>query len=113
MDRSSISTGVEGLLGIAFSRCWGSAAFAWGVTEPLARLDEVGVVELEGGSKGCVDVAEEVFHPRGAKGDVVELPHKFLCILDLEGATVRAPGGPEHVDGGGDKLWWGSNGHAA
>jgi hypothetical protein len=80
--------------------------------DPLACVDKVRVGEVEGSGQGWVDNAEEVFHPRGTKGNVVELSCEFLCLLDFEGVTVRAPGDPEHFDGGGDKLRWGANGHA-
>jgi hypothetical protein len=42
-----------------------------------------------------VDVSEEIFDPRGAKCDEIQLPSQFIYFLDPGGAAVGAPGCPE------------------
>jgi hypothetical protein len=69
------------------------------------------VIEAEGGSKGQIDLAKEVLHPGCIEGNVVELAPELLCLVDLEGATVGSPGGPEEVDVAGDELRRDADGH--
>lgn len=104
VDGAHICSGVECLLGVAFGGCGGCADHAQGIAEPLTGADEVRVIEAEGGSERHVFVTEEVFQPRGTKGNVVELPCESLCHFDLEGALVGAPGCPEEGDGCGDEF---------
>jgi len=101
------------VLGVAIGGGWRRADFTQGVAKSRARSNQVRFVEAEGGGKRQVDVAKEVLQPGSTKGYMVELSCELLRLFHLEGAPMRALGCLEEVDGAGDEVRWGADGHAA